>query len=78
MLLVKELSEPVNVWITFWPVTNPWSAILIVFGMPVDEVADVILKTKKTYIININSTVQPGTIESEIIPFLEKGLLKNS
>ena len=43
-----------------------------------DEVADVILKTKKSYIININSTVQPGSIESEIIPFLEnKGLINN-
>ena len=43
-----------------------------------DEVADVILKTKKSYIININSTVQPGSIESEIIPFLEnKGLNNN-
>ena len=43
-----------------------------------DQVADVILKNKKTYIININSTVQPGSIESEIIPFLEsKGLLNN-
>ena len=43
-----------------------------------DEVADVIFKTKKSYIININSTVQPGSIESEIIPFLEnKGLNNN-
>ena len=42
MLFVKELSDPLKVWITFWPVTNPWSAILIVFGIPVDEVADVI------------------------------------
>ena len=43
-----------------------------------DEVVDVILKTKKSYIININSTVQPGSIESEIIPFLEsKGLINN-
>ena len=43
-----------------------------------DQVADVILKNKKTYIININSTVQPGSIESEIIPFLEtKGLINN-
>ena len=43
-----------------------------------DEVADVILKTKKSYIININSTVQPGSIESEIIPFLENKGLKNN
>ncbi len=43
-----------------------------------DQVADVIIKNNKTYIININSTVQPGSIESEIIPFLEsKGLLNN-
>ena len=43
-----------------------------------DEVAKVILKNKKSYIININSTVQPGSIESEIIPFLEsKGLINN-
>ena len=28
-----------------------------------DEIADVILKTKRSYIININSTVQPGSIE---------------
>ena len=43
-----------------------------------DEVADVILKTNKSYIININSTVQPGSIESEIIPFLENKGLKNN
>ena len=43
-----------------------------------EEVAKVILKNKKSYIININSTVQPGSIESEIIPFLEsKGLINN-
>ena len=36
-----------------------------------DEVADVIIKNKKSYIININSTVQPGSTENEIIPFLE-------
>ena len=43
-----------------------------------DEVADVIIKNKKSYIININSTVQPGSIENEIIPFLEsKGLKTN-
>ena len=28
-----------------------------------NEVADVIIKTKKSFIININSTVQPGSIE---------------
>ena len=44
----------------------------------VDEVADVILKSNKSYIININSTVQPGSIESEIIPFLENKGLKNN
>tara|TARA_B100000242_G_scaffold294361_1_gene276755 strand:- start:5700 stop:7043 length:1344 start_codon:yes stop_codon:yes gene_type:complete len=43
-----------------------------------DEISDVINKTKKSYIININSTVQPGTIEGEIIPFLEKKGLKNN
>ena len=43
-----------------------------------DEVADVIFKTNKSYIININSTVQPGSIESEIIPFLENKGLKNN
>ena len=43
-----------------------------------DEVANVILKTNKSYIININSTVQPGSIESEIIPFLENKGLKNN
>ncbi len=43
-----------------------------------DEISDVINKTKKPYIININSTVQPGTIEGEIIPFLEKKGLKNN
>ncbi len=43
-----------------------------------DEVADVIIKNKKSYIININSTVQPGSTENEIIPFLEsKGLKTN-
>ena len=43
-----------------------------------DEIANAIIKTKKSYIININSTVQPGSIESEIIPFLEnKGLNNN-
>ena len=43
-----------------------------------DEISDVINKTKKSYIININSTVQPGTIEGEIIPFLENKGLKNN
>ena len=43
-----------------------------------DQVADVIIKNNKTYIININSTVQPGSIESEIIPFLESKGLKNN
>ena len=43
-----------------------------------DEVADLIIKKKKTYIININSTVQPGSIESEIIPYLESKSLKNN
>ncbi len=43
-----------------------------------DEVAKVILKNKKSYIININSTVQPGSIESEIIPFLESKELINN
>ena len=42
------------------------------------EIADVIHKTKKSYIININSTVQPGSIEGEIIPFLENKGLKNN
>ncbi len=43
-----------------------------------DEVAKVILKNKKSYIININSTVQPGSIENEIIPFLESKELINN
>ncbi len=43
-----------------------------------DQIADVITKNNKTYIININSTVQPGSIESEIIPFLESKGLKNN
>ena len=43
-----------------------------------NEVADVIIKTKKSFIININSTVQPGSIENEIIPFLESKGLKNN
>ena len=43
-----------------------------------DEIANAIIKTKKSYIININSTVQPGSIESEIIPFLENKGLKNN
>ena len=43
-----------------------------------DQVADVMIKNSKTYIININSTVQPGSIESEIIPFLESRGLKNN
>ena len=43
-----------------------------------DEIADVILKTKRSYIININSTVQPGSIEGELIPFLENKGLKNN
>ncbi len=42
------------------------------------EIADVIHKNKKSYIININSTVQPGTIEGEIIPYLENKGLKNN
>ena len=42
------------------------------------KIADVIIKNRKSYIININSTVQPGTIESEIIPFLENKGLKNN
>ena len=43
-----------------------------------DEIANVILKNKKSYIININSTVQPGSIENEIIKFLENKGLKNN
>ena len=43
------------------------------------EVAELIKKQKKSKIININSTVQPGSIEGEIIPLLEnQGLKKNS
>ena len=42
------------------------------------EVADAIKRQKKTKIININSTVQPGSIEGEIIPFLENKGLKNN
>ena len=43
------------------------------------EVAETIKRQKKTKIININSTVQPGSIEGEIIPFLEnKGLRNNN
>ncbi len=43
-----------------------------------DEIANVILKNKKSFIININSTVQPGSIDDEIIPFLEGKGLKNN
>tara|TARA_B100000989_G_scaffold122743_1_gene90737 strand:+ start:3221 stop:4564 length:1344 start_codon:yes stop_codon:yes gene_type:complete len=43
-----------------------------------DEIADVIKKTKKSYIININSTLQPGSIDNELIPYLEtRGLVNN-
>lgn len=43
-----------------------------------DEISDLIKEEKKTKILNINSTVQPGSIELEIIPFLEnKGLINN-
>ena len=42
------------------------------------EVADAIKKQKNSKIININSTVQPGSIEGEIIPFLENEGLKNN
>ena len=43
-----------------------------------DEIGDVIKKSKKSYIININSTVQPGSIDNELIPHLEiKGLVNN-
>ena len=43
-----------------------------------NEISDVIKKTKKSYIININSTVQPGSIDNELIPHLEtKGLVNN-
>ncbi len=43
-----------------------------------DEIAGVILKNKKNLIININSTVQPGSIENEIIPYLVSKGLKNN
>ena len=42
------------------------------------EIAEVIKRQKKSKIININSTVQPGSIEGEIIPFLENEGLKNN
>ena len=42
------------------------------------EVAELIKKQKKSKIININSTVQPGSIEGEIIPLLENQGLKNN
>ena len=43
-----------------------------------NEISLEIIKTKKPYIININSTVQPGSIDDEIIPFLESKGLKNN
>ena len=43
-----------------------------------DQIAHQILKSKRSYIININSTVQPGSIEGELIPFLESKGLKNN
>ena len=43
-----------------------------------NNLADTIKKSIISPIININSTVQPGSIEGEIIPFLEnKGLINN-
>ena len=43
-----------------------------------DEITVVINENKKPKILNINSTVQPGSIEGEIIPFLESKGLKNN
>ena len=34
-------------WITFWPLTNPWLFILIVFGIPETDVAEVIPESLK-------------------------------
>ena len=42
------------------------------------KICDTIIKTNKKFIININSTVQPGSIEGEIIPFIETRGLKNN
>ena len=42
------------------------------------KICDTIIKTNKKFIININSTVQPGSIEGEIIPFIETKGLKNN
>jgi UDPglucose 6-dehydrogenase len=43
-----------------------------------DEIGNFLIKKKSSIILNINSTVQPGSIENEIIPFLENKGLKNN